>query len=89
MIEEDYNFFLRNDNANTDSDSISNIKENASTYMGVKTIQEGTVPDTNKKEKKEKKKNKKSKFKKRRKKGKNLPHPNRPHVLPHLIPIFL
>ena len=70
MIEEDYNFFLRNDNANTDSDSISNIKENASTYMGVKTIQEGTVADTNKKEKKEKKKNKKSKFKKKKKKRK-------------------
>ena len=70
MIEEDYNFFLRNDNANTDSDSISNIKENASTYMGVKTIKEGTVADTNKKEKKEKKKNKKSKFKKKKKKRK-------------------
>ena len=70
MIEDDYNFFLRNDNANTDSDSFSNIKENASTYMGVKTIQEGTVADTNKKENKEKKKNKKNKFAKKKKKRK-------------------
>ena len=70
MIDEDYNFFLRNENVNTDSDSFSNIKDNASTYMGVKTIQEGTVADTDKRNKKEKKKNKKTKIKKKKKKRK-------------------
>ena len=70
MIDEDYNFFLRNENMNTDSDSFSNIKDNASTYMGVKTIQEGTVADTDKRNKKEKIKNKKNKIKKKKKKRK-------------------
>lgn len=71
MLDEDYNFFLKNENINTDSDSISGFNENASTYMGVKTIQEGTVVDTDKKElnnKKNSKKNKsKSKFRKNQK----------------------
>ena len=70
MIDEDYNFFLRNENMNTDSDSFSNIKDNASTYMGVKTIQEGTVADTDKRNKKEKNKNKKKKNKAKKKKKK-------------------
>ena len=70
MIDEDYNFFLRNENMNTDSDSFSNIKDNASTYMGVKTIQEGTVADTDKRNKKEKNKKKKNKAKKKKKKRK-------------------
>ena len=70
MLEEDYNFFSRNENVNTDSDSISNFKEDASTYMGVKTIQEGTVADTNKKEPK-KKLTKKKKYKKKKKRRKS------------------
>ena len=70
MIDEDYNFFLRNENMNTDSDSFSNIKDNASTYMGVKTIQEGTVADTDKRNKKEKNIKKKNKAKKKKKKRK-------------------
>ena len=72
MLDEDYNFFLKNENINTDSDSISGFNENASTYMGVKTIQEGTVADTDKKEfqaKKNQKRNK-SKFGKKNKKQK-------------------
>ena len=69
MLEEDYNFFSRNENVNTDSDSISNFKEDASTYMGVKTIQEGTVADTNKKETKKALKKKKYKKKKKRRKS--------------------
>ena len=72
MIDDDYNFFLRNANMNTDSDSFSNIKDNASTYMGVKTIQEGTVADTNKRNKKEKKQKKKNKCKKKKKKRKKF-----------------
>ena len=70
MIDEDYNFFLRNENMNTDSDSFSNIKDNDSTYMGVKTIQEGTVADTDKRNKKEKNIKKKNKAKKKKKKRK-------------------
>ena len=71
MLDEDYNFFSRNENVNTDSDSISNFKEDASTYMGVKTIQEGTVADTNKKETIKKKTIKKRKYKKKKKKRKS------------------
>lgn len=66
MLDEDYNFF-KEENLNTDSDSISILKEDGSTYMGVKTIQEGTVADTNKKELKKNspKKNKSKKTKKK------------------------
>ena len=75
MLEgEDYNFFLRDENLNTDSDSISFFKDNASTYMGVKTIQEGTLADTNNnpiKKKKSPKKNKKKKKDKKKKKKKS------------------
>ena len=47
---EEYNIFPRNEYVHSDSESISNFKEDGSTYMGVKTIQEGTVADTNKKD---------------------------------------
>ena len=68
MLDEDYNFFLKNENINTDSDSISGFNENASTYMGVKTIQEGTIADTDKKDLKIKQDQKKSKLEKKNKK---------------------
>ena len=71
MLEgEDYNFFLRDENLNTDSDSISFFKDNASTYMGVKTIQEGTLADTNNNPIKNKKSPKKNRNKKKGKKTK-------------------
>ena len=70
MLDEDYNFFLKNENINTDSESISGFNENASTYMGVKTIQEGTIPDTDKKEMKMRRSQKKKKAKKNKKKRK-------------------
>ena len=71
MLEgEDYNFFLRDENLNTDSDSISFFKDNASTYMGVKTIQEGTLADTNNNPIKKKKSPKKNRNKKKGKKTK-------------------
>ena len=71
MLEgEDYNFFLRDENLNTDSDSISFFKDNASTYMGVKTIQEGTLADTNNNPIKKKKSTKKNRNKKKGKKTK-------------------
>ena len=66
MLDEDYNFFLKNENINTDSESISGFNENASTYMGVKTIQEGTIPDTDKKEMKMRRSQKKIKKKKKK-----------------------
>ena len=69
MLEEDFNFFLKDENLNTDSDSISFFKDNASTYMGVKTIQEGTLADTNNNKIKNKKKSQKKKVKKKRKKS--------------------
>ena len=69
MLEEDFNFFLKDENLNTDSDSISFFKDNASTYMGVKTIQEGTLADTNNNKIKNKKKSPKKKVKKKRKKS--------------------
>ena len=69
MLEEDFNFFLKDENLNTDSDSISFFKDNASTYMGVKTIQEGTLADTNNNKIKNKKKSTKKKVKKKRKKS--------------------
>ena len=69
MLDEDYNFF-KDENLNTDSDTISIFKEDASTYMGVKTIQEGTVADTNKKEIISKKSPKKSNIQKKGKKTK-------------------
>ena len=68
MLEEDFNFFLKDENLNTDSDSISFFKDNASTYMGVKTIQEGTLADTNNNKIKNKKKSPKKKEKKKKKK---------------------
>ena len=71
MLEgEDYNFFLKDENLNTDSDSISFFKDNASTYMGVKTIQEGTLADTNNNPIKKKKSPKKNRNKKKGKKTK-------------------
>ena len=70
MLDEDYNFFLKNENINTDSESISGFNENASTYMGVKTIQEGTIPDTDKKEMKMRRSHKKIKAEKNNKKRK-------------------
>ena len=70
MLDEDYNFFLKNENINTDSESISGFNENASTYMGVKTIQEGTIPDTDKKEMKMRRSQKKIKAEKNNKKRK-------------------
>ena len=71
MLEgEDYNFFLRDENLNTDSDSISFFKDNASTYMAVKTIQEGTLADTNNNPIKKKKSPKKNRNKKKGKKTK-------------------
>ena len=69
MLEEDFNFFLKDENLNTDSDSISFFKDNASTYMGVKTIQEGTLADTKNNKIKNKKKSPKKKVKKKRKKS--------------------
>ena len=70
MLEEDFNFFLKDENLNTDSDSISFFKDNASTYMGVKTIQEGTLADTNNNPIKKKKSPKKNRNKKKGKKTK-------------------
>ena len=54
------------------SDSFSVLNENASTYMGVKTIPEGTIPDTNQERKQNKKgkKNQKKTQKKYKKKNK-------------------
>ena len=66
---DDYNFFLKDENLNTDSDSISFFKENASTYMGVKTIQEGSVADNNKKAIPKKNSPKKNKPQKKSKKA--------------------
>jgi 5'-AMP-activated protein kinase regulatory beta subunit len=56
-------YFIKNNNKITNSDSISALSENASTYLGVKTIPEGTIPDNNKsvKKKKSKKANKNKK----------------------------
>ena len=71
MFEDDYNFFLKDENLNTDSDSISFFKDNASTYMGVKTIQEGTVADTNKNQPNKKNSPKKNNNKKTKKKKKS------------------
>ena len=71
MFEDDYNFFLKDENLNTDSDSISFFKDNASTYMGVKTIQEGTVADTNKNKPNKKNSPKKNNNKKTKKKKKS------------------
>jgi len=70
MLEDDYNFFLKDENLHTYSDSISFFKDNTSTYMGVKTIQEGTVADTNKKEIPKKNSPKKDKCQKKTKKTK-------------------
>ena len=72
--EEDINF-IKNTSNMINSDSMSALNENASTYMGVKTIPEGTIPDKNedyksKKNKKNKNKNK-EKNKKNKKKNKN------------------
>ena len=68
--EEDINI-MKNTNI-AYSDSLSALNENASTYMGVKTIPEGTIPDTNQEKKKYKKNknNKKKSQKKYRKKNK-------------------
>ena len=71
---EEYNIFPRNEYVHSDSESISNFKEDGSTYMGVKTIQEGTVADTNKKDlqkEKNEKNEKYSKFHKKKKKKKS------------------
>ena len=71
---EEYNIFPRNEYVHSDSESISNFKEDGSTYMGVKTIQEGTVADTNKKDlqkEKNEKNEKYSKFRKKKKKKKS------------------
>ena len=56
-------YFIKNNNNISNSDSISALSENASTYLGVKTIPEGTIPDNNKsvKKKKSKKANKNKK----------------------------
>ena len=66
--EEDLNFVKISSNQ-TNSDCMSVLNENASTYMGVKTIPEGTIPDNNErsKKKKKKKKNKITKNKKAKK----------------------
>ena len=67
--EEDINFFKISSNY-SNSDYISALNENASTYMGVKTLPEGTIPDTNeingKKKNQKNKKSKKNKKKKRK-----------------------
>lgn len=71
---EEYNIFPRNEYVHSDSESISNFKEDGSTYMGVKTIQEGTVADINKKDlqkEKNEKNEKYSKFRKKKKKKKS------------------
>ncbi len=68
--EEDLNFVKISSNQ-TNSDCMSVLNENASTYMGVKTIPEGTIPDNNERSKKKKKKKKNIKTKnKKAKKGK-------------------
>ena len=62
--EEDINF-IKNTSNMINSDSMSALNENASTYMGVKTIPEGTIPDKNedyKNKKNKKNKNKNSKI---------------------------
>ena len=73
MNDEEGNDFVRDVSNYSNSDSISALNDNASTYMGVKTIPEGTIPDNNetrektkKNKKKKKKKEKKIKKKKKR-----------------------
>ena len=71
MNDEEDIYFVRNSNNITDSDSISALNENVSTYMGVKTIPEGTIPDNNtvKKKKNQKSKKKKNIIRKTREKS--------------------
>ena len=64
--EEDINI-MKNTNI-AYSDSLSALNENASTYMGVKTIPEGTIPDTNQDNKYKKSKKSRNKAQKRPKK---------------------
>ena len=79
MSDEEDIVFPKISNNMINSDSMSALNENASTYMGVKTIPEGTIPDKNedyknkknKKNKKSKEKNKKNKKKNKNKKNKN------------------
>ena len=75
MSDEEEINYLKNSSNITNSDSMSALNDNASTYMGVKTIPEGTIPDTNKNPKKKKNKkgtkNKTKKSKKRKKKKKS------------------
>ena len=70
--EEDINI-IKDYSNKSNSEPMSVLNENTSTYMGVKTIPEGTIPDTNQKTKtkiyKNKNKNKKSNKKKYNKKN--------------------
>ena len=75
MSDEEEIKFIKNSSNMINSDSMSALNENASTYMGVKTIPEGTIPDKNednknKKNKKKKLKSKNIKTKKNYKKSK-------------------
>ena len=62
--EEDIINFEKNCSNISISDSMSVLNENASTYMGVKTIPEGTIPDNNEEINHETKKRKKQNNKK-------------------------
>ena len=75
MSDEEEINYLKNCSNIAISDNMSALNDNASNYMGVKTIPEGTIPDTNQKSKKMKNtKNYKEtkKVKKRNKKTKSF-----------------
>ena len=68
MNDEEDNNYEENASNYSNSGSISALNENASTYMGVKTIPEGTIPDNNETREKTKVNTKKKKKKKVKKK---------------------
>ena len=71
-VKDSSNYFLKISSDHSNPDSISDLNENISTYMGVKTIQEGTIADNEEIDEKNKNKNhkkkKSQKIKKKRKK---------------------
>ena len=70
-IKVSNNYFIKISSDHSNPDSISDLNENISTYMGVKTIKEGTVADNEEiNEKNKNKKHKKKKSKKTKKKRK-------------------
>ena len=93
MTDEEDNNYAENASNYSNSGTISALNDNASTYMGVKTIPEGTIPDNNETREKTKvntKKKKKKKVKKKKKIHHLLLHPLLlplpPHPIHHLLP---